>query len=263
MKLMKRVVAMVLVFAVICCAVPMVSAAGTVYADVPADSWALSYITKAQELGLMNGVGNGRFGYGGTVTNAQFAQMICNIFGWNMVTPEQPTFSDVQPGSWYYAAVETAYAHGTYSAAETFQPDAAITCSAMAEAFVRAMGLQSAADLEAEEPSLFSDVTGNHGYINVAKNIGLLQGKSETSFDPNATAKREEAATLLVRFYEKYYADSDFVHGFYAISSYSQKELAAEMNAVTYMWSTVKSDGTLDLAGGTYTLPDSYESIVE
>lgn len=263
MKLIKRMVALVLTIALICCAVPAVSAADSPYTDVPANSWALSYITKAQQLGLMNGVGNGRFGYGSTVTNAQFAQMICNILGWETVTPEQPTFSDVQPGSWYYGAVETAYAHGAYSAAAAFHPDAPITRSAMAEAFIRALGLRSAADLEAKEPSLFVDVTGNHGYINVSKNIGLLQGKSDTSFDPNATAKREEAATLLVRFYEKYHADSEFVHGFYAISSYSQKDLAARMDAVTYMWSTVKSDGTLDLASGTYSLPDSYESIIE
>ena len=34
------------------------------YTDVPADSWARESIDKAAEYGLMNGVGEGRFGLG-------------------------------------------------------------------------------------------------------------------------------------------------------------------------------------------------------
>ena len=264
MKRIQRVVLVLLALSLLCGALTATAAAAdTAYTDVPSGSWAAEYIEKARELGLMNGVGSGRFGYGSTVTNAQFAQMLCNILGWELTTPAQATFSDVQPGSWYYAAVETAYANGAFSAAATFRPDTPITRSAMAEAFVRALGLESAAELEETQPSLFTDVTGDHGYINVAKHIGLLQGKSAMAFDPDATAKREEAATLLVRFYESYCGETEFVHGFYAISSYAQRDLAARMDAVTYMWSTVKSDGTLDMENGTYALPDSYESIVE
>lgn len=259
---MKRLLALLLAASLLACAVPAASAAEAAYTDVPAGGWAEPYINRARELGLMAGLGGGRFGYGGTVTNAQFAQMICNIMGWETVMPAQPAFSDVRPGSWYYGAVETAYANGVYSEAETFRPDAAITRRAMAEAFVRALGLSGAAELESGLPSLFADVNGDHGYINVAGTIGLLEGKSAGMFDPEATARREEAAALLVRFYEKYAAAPDFVHGFYAISSYSQRDLAARMDAVTYLWSEMRKDGSLDTAGGEYRVPDGYESIV-
>ena len=130
---MKRLLALLLAASLLACAVPAASAAEAAYTDVPAGGWAEPYINRARELGLMAGLGGGRFGYGGTVTNAQFAQMICNIMGWETVMPAQPAFSDVRPGSWYYGAVETAYANGVYSEAETFRPDAAITRRAMAE----------------------------------------------------------------------------------------------------------------------------------
>ena len=51
------------------------------------------------------------------------------------------------------------------------------------------------------------------------------------------TAKREEAAAMMVRVYEKYIGSTDWFHGFYAISSYSQKELLKDMNAVYVDWS--------------------------
>jgi hypothetical protein len=35
-------------------------------------------------------------------------------------------------------------------------------------------------------------------------------------------------STLLVRIYEKYYADTDWVHAFYAFSSYSQSTLQSK-----------------------------------
>ena len=41
------------------------------YTDVPADSWARESIDKAAEYGLMNGVGEGRFGLGETISREQ------------------------------------------------------------------------------------------------------------------------------------------------------------------------------------------------
>ena len=263
----KRLLALVLASAMLCCSVPAVSAADadkTAYVDVPGDSWAVTYIETARDLGLMQGISDDQFGYGGTVTNAQFAQMICNIMGWELLNPSEPTYSDVLPESWYYQAVETAYANGVYDKMSAFSPESAITRREMARAFVSALGLGAAADLEEHMPSQFADVYSGQGSINVAKMIGLLQGKSETTFAPDATAKREEAAALLVRFYETYYAETDFVHGFYAISSYSQRELAAKMDAVTYMWSTMTlEDGAvkLDTTSKEYRVPDGYDSI--
>ena len=56
----------------------------------------------------------------------------------------------------------------------------------------------------------------------MAYDIGMTKGTSATTFGPDATATRSQAAAMLVRIYEKLHQDTGFIHGFYAISSYSQ-----------------------------------------
>lgn len=258
----KRLLAWILTAALLCCAIPAVSAAGSSYTDVPADSWALSEIESAKTLGLMQGQGNGRFGYDKTMTRAEFVTMLCNLMQWETVTPAQPSYTDVASSAWYYGAVETAAANGAVDQGGAFRPTAAITRSEMAVMFVRALGLQSAAELAEDLESPFTDVTSNRGYITVAYDLGIVNGKGNGIFAPGATAKRQEAAAMIVRVYERYRGETTFTHGFYAISSYSQKDLAARMDAVTYMWSELRQDGSLDTTSGTYCVPDGYDSIV-
>lgn len=261
---MKRLVNILLTCCLLLAMVPAVYATNE-YIDVPQDSWAADYIDAARQNGLMQGQGSGTFGYGKTVTNAEFAAMLCKIMGWKPAMPLKPTYTDVQPGDWYYQSVETAYANGAFYQTSAFRPQASITRAEMAMAFVCALGLDAAASLEELQPSAFSDVTVRKGYINVAKTIGLLEGKSPTEFKPNDFVKREEAAALLVRFYEKYNAKTDFVHGYYAISSYSQRDLALTMDAVTYQWGVMTDSGDLDTAGTVdkqLRIPDGYESIL-
>ena len=57
------------------------------YTDVPADSWARESIDKAAEYGLMNGVGEGRFGLGETISREQFVTILVRMFGWESVSP--------------------------------------------------------------------------------------------------------------------------------------------------------------------------------
>lgn len=58
--------------------------------------------------------------------------------------------------------------------------------------------------------------------------------------NPYGTALREEAAAMMMRCYNKYNSYLDFVHGFYAFSSYSQKEMASKMDAVSFGWSRME-----------------------
>ena len=58
------------------------------YTDVPADSWARESIDKAAEYGLMNGVGEGRFGLGETISREQFVTILVRMFGWESVSSE-------------------------------------------------------------------------------------------------------------------------------------------------------------------------------
>lgn len=54
----------------------------------------------------------------------------------------------------------------------------------------------------------FTDLPGDvHGYIPLAYNLGLVEGTSETTFSPNDSLTREQAAVMLCRVYEKFYGE--------------------------------------------------------
>lgn len=55
-------------------------AAGPTFSDVPANHWAYSYVERAAENGWVNGIGNGKFAPGNTLTFAEFYTMIVPVF---------------------------------------------------------------------------------------------------------------------------------------------------------------------------------------
>ena len=203
-KILRRgLAALVLALALTLGAVPSVSAAA-VYTDVPADHWAAGEIAAATEAGIFQGVGSHTFGLGQTMTRAQFFTAVVRLFGWEEETPDTPTFSDVSPDKWYYAAAETAYANGALpSYATTFRPSDPITREEMASSLVRSLGYVSLAGALSGEESYFTDVTSNAGYIAVARDLGLMKGCGNRTFLPKGVAKREEAAAVLARLLAK------------------------------------------------------------
>ena len=56
------------------------------------------------------------------------------------------------------------------------------------------------------------------------------------SSNPICRPPRAEAATMLVQVYERYVSTVSWLHGFYAISSYSQIGLTDAMDAVSLGW---------------------------
>lgn len=55
-------------------------AAGPTFSDVPANHWAYSYVERAADNGWVNGIGNGKFAPGNTLTFAEFYTMIVPVF---------------------------------------------------------------------------------------------------------------------------------------------------------------------------------------
>ena len=205
------------------------------YTDVPADSWARESIDKAAEYGLMNGVGEGRFGLGETISREQFVTILVRMFGWESVSGEDAAIDIAD--SWAREFVNTAAANGVIDAGGKFRPRDAITRREMAVMLVRALGLGELAKADADAALPFADVTAQRGYIAIAYEIGMTTGATETTFEPDGTATREQAAAMLVRVYEKYHAPTTWKHAFYALSSYSQLEQAKQFDAVSFGWS--------------------------
>lgn len=182
-----------------------VPAAAAGFRDVPSSSWAAQSIARCVEQGWFQGESATTFGMGHPMTRAAFAVVLCRYFGWEMVTPEKGTYEDVQdPSAWYYSAVETAYANGAITRqSDTFRPADSITREEMAAMLVRALGYGTIAGLAQEVSAPFTDTTTNAGYIAMAYELGIVNGTSSTTFEPDKAATREQVAVILDRLDQK------------------------------------------------------------
>jgi hypothetical protein len=80
---------------------------------------------------------------------------------------------------------------------EQFVPNEKVTRAEFAKMIVKAFGIENAAATES-----FSDVSEQDWfkpYVAAAANAGLINGRSETAFEPNATITRAEMATMAAR----------------------------------------------------------------
>lgn len=243
--------------------------AGAAFADVPSGHWAGTVIERAAQAGIMQGQGAGRFGLGQSVTRAEFAAMLDRLMGWELTAPASGSFSDVPADAWYYDEVETARAGGAVTDTGAFRPNDAITRAEMAEMLVRALGYGTLAEQNETLEIPFRDVTDKRGAIAMAYDFGIIQGRAEGVFDPDGPARREEAAAMMMRLYDRKNSQTDWLHGFYALSSWSQRALGAQMDAVSFGWSRLEwRDGapflnTTAEGGNTWRVPDSHMDAVD
>ncbi len=219
------------------------AASEKIYADVPPAHWAEEVIQKAGDYGLMEGFDDGTFGLGRHLSRAEFVTMLARMFQWSG-TPDRRTYQDVTPDKWYYPSVELAAAAGVTKAGENFRPEEPVTRREMAEMLVASLGYDQIAAQEWATP--FSDVAGEgSGYLAVAYDIGMTNGVKSFGrllFQPEEKAAREEAAAMLVRVYERRFSKIQWLHGFYALSAYSQIDLAAALDGVSAGWAKLEWD---------------------
>jgi len=243
MGIFRRTAVLVLALALLL-PLPAAQAVGSRYSDVPPDNWAVDVIEKAADYGLMEG-DNGTFGFGNFMLRAEFAAVLGRMLSWPQTAPETPSYTDCPPEKWYYSAVEAALENGAADPGPTFRPEEPITREEMAVMLVRALDYDQLAALERGADLPFPDVTSNRGYIALAWRFGIINGVEEGDkllFYPRAYAPREQAAAMLVRAYERYCGGVDWLHGFYAFSSYSQIDLTVGMDAVSVGWARMNVD---------------------
>ena len=191
------------------------SAVSPRFSDVPDGYWAASQIRRAVDAGLFNGRSTSWFGASRSMTRAEFAVVLCRLFGWETVTPTSGSFTDNQnPTAWYYSAVETACLNGAVTQqSQTFRPGDPITREELSVMLVRALGYANIAGLTQDLPLPFRDVSANRGYLSMAYQLGIVSGTSATAFSPNAIATRAQAAVMLMRVYDKLHAASPALWG--------------------------------------------------
>jgi len=237
------------------------------YTDVPENHWAAVVISEAADAGIMQGRGNGIFGLGDKIKRSEFASMLVKMMKLNKSTSTISLFDDIKNDDWFFYDVNTLAEYNICNG-NIYRPNEYITRREMAVMLVKALGYETLAKDEVN--TVFSDVTEDAGYISLAYNLGILRGKSETIFDPEGYALREEGATMMLRIFNKYNSELKEVHGFYAISSWGQRDIAAQMDTVSFGWSRLQytDDGEVFLnqtkkGGNDWYIPNGYEDAVE
>jgi len=105
------------------------------FTDVPPGSTFFSYIESAHLHGVIDGYPDGRFRPNNPLTRAQVAKILVLGKAWTLVTPSNPTFSDVPTSHWAYSYIETANSHGVVDGFENgqFRPDLPVSRAQLAK----------------------------------------------------------------------------------------------------------------------------------
>ena len=127
----KRVLALLLCLAMLLAAVPAAQAAGVPFTDTPQSAWYYSAVEFCYEIALFSGVSETRFGPDVQMSRAMLVAVLHRSSG-KPSASGQTSFLDVQPGAWYYDAVQWAADCGVVYGENTSQglayaPDRSIT----------------------------------------------------------------------------------------------------------------------------------------
>jgi DNA-binding beta-propeller fold protein YncE len=183
-------------------------AAGQVagFTDVPPGNTHADAIAEASALGIVEGTGPTTFSPARAVTRGQVASLIARTFDEADVglppLAGAPTFSDLgaphgdNVRRLAAAGVVTGRADGSYGGGDPVRRDQ------LASLFVRALSFALDEAVEPTQRGSFSDVTGgvHAANIDAAFERGLLQGRADGRFVPAASTRRDQAATVIVRF---------------------------------------------------------------
>ncbi len=179
--------------------------ATTPFNDVKADAWYADAVKFAVENGLMNGVSDTEFAPNNTLTRA----MLVTILYRNDGEPETAgdiAFEDVSDGAYYENAVAWAKANGIVDGVSDteFAPDANITREQIAAIMHRY------ATYKNYDVSGTAEINDRDDYAEISEYAvsaiqymvasGLMNGKTNTTLEPQDKATRAEIATILQRF---------------------------------------------------------------
>lgn len=169
------------------------------FTDVSPDAWYAAGVKSAYELGLMNGVGGGRFDPEGTVTLAQAVAMAARIHS-IYHTGGEDFRQGVSP--WYAPYVDYARGAGILTR-DCPDYDAAATRAQFASLFGRALPASALAEINSVADGAIGDVDASRAgapEIYLLYRAGVLTGSGEDmAFRPAASIQRAEAAAVVTR----------------------------------------------------------------
>ncbi|MBA2940473.1 cadherin-like beta sandwich domain-containing protein [Paenibacillus sp. CGMCC 1.16610] len=170
-----------------------------------AGHWAEADIQNAVSGGIVSGYPDGTFKPDSTVTRAEFAVMLMNALKLQG-EGAQLTFTDnARIGAWAQQAIGKAVKAGIIHGYEdgSFRPDAPITRAEMAVIIANAMGASTTAGAAtgfSDDETIPAWAKGSVAFV---KQAGIVQGRDNNTFVPQANATRAESVVVLLKALEK------------------------------------------------------------
>ncbi len=174
------------------------------------DHWAQNDVEKLAGLKLLNGYPDGTFGPDYTVTRAEFAAMLMNVFEYADLKPTVRSsvyFSDVSEGQWYYDCVsrmaqeDVLFGYGD----GTFRPEKQITREEVAAMITRMLTrfeiTMNDSELTFKDADYISWWARNP--LGKIAPMDIIRGMPDGTFNPADNATRAQAAVMILRMLEK------------------------------------------------------------
>lgn len=175
------------------------------FVDVSKNSWYYDAVKYVYENGIMAGTGDTTFAPEMLLTRAQAVQMLYNLEGKPQVTGESG-FSDLAQGAYYLDAVTWASQNKVVAGMGdgTFQPDTQVSREQFAQmlynfAQFKGYDLTSTGDLT-QFPDAGKISSWAQTAMGWANGNGLINGHDTGAIDPQGTATRAQAASILMNF---------------------------------------------------------------
>ena len=182
---------------------------GVNFQDLGSVQWAVPAINTLVNLGVINGRSDTIFDPNASVTRAEFTKMVCAAFGIASTPEAAQTFTDVAPTDWFYGYVQAAAAKGIVNGVSdtAFDPNATIKRQEMAAILYRTIQATNAlALLPQGTEKAFADAAQIDEYaqipVSVLSSAGVINGVTDTTFEPYATATRAQAACIIYQYYQ-------------------------------------------------------------
>ena len=148
---------------------------------------------------IMNGVGEGRIEPERTINREEFVKMLVVALGLDLLDAKAD-FKDVDKNEWYAPYVATIKEKGLINGFEdgTFGIGQNISRQDLAVLIYRSSDLAKEDVKEAfKDDAEIADYAKDAVYT--LRDLGIINGKGEGKFDPNASATRAETATMLYK----------------------------------------------------------------
>ncbi len=181
------------------------AAQNSVFGDLAGYEWAATQIDTLRLLGIVSGKSATSYAPADSVTRAEYLAMLVRLLNLQ-ANGEAKTFTDVNPGDWFYDVVNVASSLGIAYGYENgaFDPNAVIKRQDMAVFAKRAMDAAGIPALVGIS-STFEDQADIDAYaldaVLYMSSVGVINGMGDGTFKPLETANRAQAAVVIYNIY--------------------------------------------------------------